>query len=106
MSPALRPTPNLEYRVSVFTYMSHSDREAQLYPQAPDSLFVAFYNSQDYNGGIRTRLHKDVWTYFPNQSLLPCLGLTGICHLLSNIACNIVTIVLTIDGVRIGNRIY
>jgi hypothetical protein len=36
---ALRPTPNLEDQVSVFT-MSPSDRVVQLYPQAPDSLFV------------------------------------------------------------------
>jgi hypothetical protein len=34
-----------------------SDRVAQLYPQAPGSLFVAFYGSQGYDGGILTRLH-------------------------------------------------
>jgi hypothetical protein len=43
-SSALRPTPNLEEQVPVF--MSPSDRVAQLYPQAPGSLFVAFYVSQ------------------------------------------------------------
>jgi hypothetical protein len=42
-SSALRPTPNLEDRVSVF--MSPSDKVAQLYPQAPGSLFVALYDS-------------------------------------------------------------
>jgi hypothetical protein len=42
-SSALRRTPNLEDQVSVFT--SPSDRVAQLYPQAPDSLLVAFYDS-------------------------------------------------------------
>jgi hypothetical protein len=33
-----------------------SDRVAQLYPQAPGSLFVAFYGSRGYGGGILTRL--------------------------------------------------
>jgi hypothetical protein len=51
----LRPTPNLEDQVSVF--MSPSDRVAQLYREAPGSLFVAFYDSQGYGGGILTRLH-------------------------------------------------
>jgi hypothetical protein len=37
--------------------MSPSDRVAQIYPQAPGSLFVAFYDSQGYGGGILTRLH-------------------------------------------------
>jgi hypothetical protein len=30
---------------------------ARLYPRALGSLFVASYDSQDYGGGIRTRLH-------------------------------------------------
>jgi hypothetical protein len=38
--------------------MSPSDRVAQLYPQASGSLFVAFYYSQGYGGGILTRLQK------------------------------------------------
>jgi hypothetical protein len=54
-SSALRQTPNLEDQVSVF--MSLCDRVAQLYPQAPGSLFVAFYDSQGYGGVILTRLH-------------------------------------------------
>jgi hypothetical protein len=29
----------------------------QLYPQAPGSIFIAFYDSQGYGGGILTRLH-------------------------------------------------
>jgi hypothetical protein len=37
--------------------MSPSDRAAQLYPQAPGYLFVAFYDSQGYGGGILTRPH-------------------------------------------------
>jgi hypothetical protein len=37
--------------------MSPSDRVAQLYPQAPGSLFVAFYDWQGYGGGTQTRLH-------------------------------------------------
>jgi hypothetical protein len=32
--------------------MSPRDRVAQLYPQALDSLFVAFYGSQDYGGDV------------------------------------------------------
>jgi hypothetical protein len=37
--------------------MSPTDRVAQLYPQAPGFLFITFYDSQGYGGGIRTRLH-------------------------------------------------
>jgi hypothetical protein len=47
-SQALRQTTNLEGHLSVS--MSPSDRVAQLYPQAPGSLFVAFYDSQGYAG--------------------------------------------------------
>jgi hypothetical protein len=54
-SSALRPTRNLEDQASVF--MSPSDRLVQLYYQALGSLFVAFYDSQGYGGGILTRLH-------------------------------------------------
>jgi hypothetical protein len=59
---ALRPTPNLEDQVSVF--MSLSGRVAQLYSPAPGSLFVAFYNSQGYGGGIETRLHTGTILYY------------------------------------------
>jgi hypothetical protein len=45
---------NLEEQVSVFMFLS--DRVAQLYPQASDSLFVASYVSQGCGGGIVTRL--------------------------------------------------
>jgi hypothetical protein len=41
--------------------MSPSDRVAQLYPQAPGSLFVAFYDWQGYGGGIIARLHTGVF---------------------------------------------
>jgi hypothetical protein len=37
--------------------MSSSDRVAQLYPQTPVSLFVAFYDSLVYGGGILSSLH-------------------------------------------------
>jgi hypothetical protein len=37
--------------------MSPSDRVAQLYPQAPGSILIAFYDSQGYGGGIVTLLH-------------------------------------------------
>jgi hypothetical protein len=39
--------------------MSPHDRVAQLYPQAPDYLFVAFYDSKEYGGYIVTRLHTE-----------------------------------------------
>jgi hypothetical protein len=55
-SSDLRPTPNLEDQVPVF--ISPSDRFVQLYPQAPGSLFAAFYDSQDYRGSILTHLHR------------------------------------------------
>jgi hypothetical protein len=45
---------NLEGQVPVF--ISPRNRVAQLYPQALGSLFIAFYDSQGYSGGIRLRL--------------------------------------------------
>jgi hypothetical protein len=48
-------TPNLEGQVPVF--ISPRNRVAKLYPRALGSLFVASYDSQDYGGGILTRLH-------------------------------------------------
>jgi hypothetical protein len=47
--------PNLKCQVPIF--ISHTNRVAQLYPQALGSLFVASYDSQGYGGGIGTRLH-------------------------------------------------
>jgi hypothetical protein len=38
--------------------MPPSDRVAQLYTQAPGSLFIAYYDSQGYDGGTLTHLHK------------------------------------------------
>jgi hypothetical protein len=46
---------NLEGQVPVFIYPRK--RVARLYPQVLGSLFVAFYHSKRYGGGIRTRLH-------------------------------------------------
>jgi hypothetical protein len=63
----LRQTPNLEYKVPVF--MSPSDRRVQLYPQAPGSLFVAFYWSQGYGGGILIRLHTRSFKHYMNFRL-------------------------------------
>jgi hypothetical protein len=37
--------------------MYPGDRVAQLHRQVKDSISIAFYNSQDYGGGILTRLH-------------------------------------------------
>jgi hypothetical protein len=57
-SSALRLTTNLEDQVTEI--MSPSDnRVVQLYPQAPGSLFIAFYDSQGCGGGILTRLHTE-----------------------------------------------
>jgi hypothetical protein len=39
------------------------NRVAELYPQAAGSLFVAFYDSQGYGGGIRTRLHMGKFNF-------------------------------------------
>jgi hypothetical protein len=39
--------------------MSPSDRVAQLFPQAWDSHFVAYYDSQGYSGCFLTHLHMD-----------------------------------------------
>jgi hypothetical protein len=50
MSSTMRPNPNLQDQVPAF--MSPSDRVAQLYPRALDSLSVSFYDSQSYGGGI------------------------------------------------------
>jgi hypothetical protein len=65
---ALHPIPNLEYQVSAF--MSLSDSVAQLYPQAPGSIFVTFYDSQRYGGGIPTRLHRGKTKYVYYHSLI------------------------------------
>jgi hypothetical protein len=54
--PQIRGFPNLEGQVPVFIYPRN--RVAQLYFQALGSLFIAFYDSQGYDGGIETRLHR------------------------------------------------
>jgi hypothetical protein len=51
----IRDSPNLEGQVPVC--ISPRNRVARLYPQALGSLFVASYDSQNYGGGIRLRLH-------------------------------------------------
>jgi hypothetical protein len=51
----IRDSVNLEGQVPVHT--CPRNRVAQLYPQAPGSIFVASYDSQGYGGGIRPRLH-------------------------------------------------
>jgi hypothetical protein len=45
-------SPNLEGQVPVF--ISPRNRVPQLYPWALGSLYVASYDSQDYDGGILT----------------------------------------------------
>jgi hypothetical protein len=58
MSSALRPTTNLEDKVSVF--MSPGYRVAQLYPQTPVSLFIALHDSQGQCDFILSRLHTGI----------------------------------------------
>jgi hypothetical protein len=50
----IRDSPNLEGQVLV--YMSPRNKVAQVYPRALGSCFVSSYDSQGYDGGIRTRL--------------------------------------------------
>jgi hypothetical protein len=71
----LRPTPNLEDQVSVF--MSPSDRVAQLYPLPLDSLFVVFYDSQDYGGGILNHQGTIHYTYNNYPQNNPCVPTTA-----------------------------
>jgi hypothetical protein len=66
--------PNQEDQV--FVFMSPSDRVAQLYPQALGSLFVAFYDTQGYGGGILNRLHKGAPTR-RTRFLYLCPPVTG-----------------------------
>jgi hypothetical protein len=51
----IRDSPNLEGQVPVF--ISPKNWVAQLYPQALGSLFIASYDSQGHDRGIRPRLH-------------------------------------------------
>jgi hypothetical protein len=51
----IRNSPNQEEQAPVF--ISPRNRVTQFYPQALGSLFVAFYDLQDYGGGIRPCLH-------------------------------------------------
>jgi hypothetical protein len=50
----IRDSPNMEGQVPLFIPLRST--VAQLYPQALDSLFIAFYDSQGYGGGIRSCL--------------------------------------------------
>jgi hypothetical protein len=50
--------PHLEGQIPVL--ISPRNRVAQIYPQALGALFVAFFDSQDCGGGIRTRLHPNL----------------------------------------------
>jgi hypothetical protein len=43
---------------------------AQLYPQALDSLFVAFYDSQGFGGVIQTLLHTAFYSTRSKSRLL------------------------------------
>jgi hypothetical protein len=52
---SIRGTPS--WRTRSLCLFPPSDRTSQLYPQAPASRFIAFYDSRDYGGGIRIRLH-------------------------------------------------
>jgi hypothetical protein len=54
----IRDSPNLEGQVPVC--VSPRNRVARLHPQTLGSLFVASYDSQGYDGGIRTHLHMGI----------------------------------------------
>jgi hypothetical protein len=57
---ALRPTPNMEDQVPVF--MSSSDRTAQLYSKAPDSLFTTYHDLRGCGRGFLIYLHMvKIW---------------------------------------------
>jgi hypothetical protein len=60
-------SPKLEGHVPVFT--SPMNRVAQLYFPALGSLFVAFYDSQGYRGGILIHLHTGLtnWSWSSSQ---------------------------------------
>jgi hypothetical protein len=51
-------SPNLVGQVPVF--VSPRNRVTQLYSQALGPLFVVFYDSQGYGGGLRTCLHTGI----------------------------------------------
>jgi hypothetical protein len=53
--PQIRDSPKLEGQVPIF--ISPRNSKSRLYHQALVSLSVATYESQDYGGGIRHRLH-------------------------------------------------
>jgi hypothetical protein len=63
--------PNLESKISVF--ISPRNKVSQLYPKALGSLFVAFYDTQEYAGRIWTRLHIGP-TRSPQMSSRELLG--------------------------------
>jgi hypothetical protein len=69
----IRDSPELEGQVPLF--ISPRESVTRLYPQALGSLFVAFYDSQDYGGGIRLRLHTGHG--FPD-SLQKNVGIVGV----------------------------
>jgi hypothetical protein len=56
--PQIRDSPSLEGQVPVF--ISPRNRVAQLHPHALGFLFVASYDSQGYDGDIRTHLHAGI----------------------------------------------
>jgi hypothetical protein len=59
----IQDSPNLEGQVPIFIHPRN--RVGQLYPQALGSHFVASYDSQGYDRGIRTHLHAGLtklWT--------------------------------------------
>jgi hypothetical protein len=56
------------------------DGVAQLYPKAPDSLFVAYYDSQGYRGGIIIHLHTEEITslYVTETVFVNCKKKSGL----------------------------
>jgi hypothetical protein len=66
----IRDSSNLEGQVTIF--ISPKNKVAHLYPQALGSLFVAYYDSQGYGRGIRTRLHAGMWGLHTHTHLYKC----------------------------------
>jgi hypothetical protein len=64
----IRDSPNLEGQVPAF--ICPRNRVAQLYPQELGYLSFVSYDSQDYVGGIRPRLHTGLtnWTELGRSS--------------------------------------
>jgi hypothetical protein len=60
--------------------VSPNDRVAKLYPQEPNSLFITFYESPGYVGGILTRLHGGTKSRSCSQKITCHLQNPKVCY--------------------------